>query len=76
MSDKGLYQKYQVIDRNTGQEVTGNHPPVTFTLVPERDRAAVEALRYYAELIDTPSGNKVLANDLRVWLDSIDPDPY
>jgi len=57
---RGLYRKYRVIKRGTGQEITG---PV-FVLRPDRDPAAREALLTYART--TP--NKVLAEDIESWL--------
>lgn len=45
MSDVGLYNKYTVINNDTGEEVTG-----CFVLKPYKDKAALEALKRYAEV--------------------------
>ncbi|WP_036648353.1 hypothetical protein [Paenibacillus wynnii] len=64
MSDqKGLYNKYQIINRETGQEADGNY----FVLKPTADPAARAALMAYAESID----NQQLAMDITVWISSL-----
>ncbi|MEK5166171.1 hypothetical protein NYE69_28100 [Paenibacillus sp. FSL R5-0527] len=65
MSDqnKGLYNKYQIINRETGQEAAGNY----FVLKPAKDPAARAALLAYAEATD----NYQLAADITVWVSSL-----
>lgn len=58
--NKGLYNKYQIINRETGQEVEGDY----FVLKPSKDQAARVALHAYAE----HTHNKLLANDIYAWL--------
>lgn len=59
MSDKGLYQKYRVIEVTTGEPVDG-----CFVMRPEDDRAAFEAVLHYA----FETQDKMLASDLFAWL--------
>jgi SOS-response transcriptional repressor LexA len=56
----GLYDKYTVINNETGQAIDG----VCFVLRPDKDAAAFGALLQYAEL--TP--NTDLAMDITRWL--------
>ncbi|KZS47763.1 hypothetical protein AWU65_18460 [Paenibacillus glucanolyticus] len=60
----GLYNKYTVIDNETGRAVDGS----CFVLMPDKDVAAVGALFQYAEL--TP--NTELAMDITRWLSRLD----
>lgn len=65
MSDqiKGLYNKYQIINRETGEESEGDY----FVLKPATDPAARAALMAYAEATD----NEQLAIDITIWLSSL-----
>ncbi|GAA0853530.1 hypothetical protein [Paenibacillus sp. Cedars] len=56
----GLYNKYTVIDNETGRAVDGS----CFVLLPDKDVAAAGALFQYADL--TP--NTELAMDITWWL--------
>lgn len=62
MNDKerGLYNKYTVINNETGKPVDGE----TFTLRPDKDEAARHALMTYAACC----GNARLAKDILDWL--------
>lgn len=68
MSDqeKGLYNKYIVINRETGKEAEGAY----FVLQPDKDAAARPALLRYAE--ETAGGNEKLSADLWKWIQGID----
>lgn len=57
---KGYYDKFQVIRRETGEEVAGP----TFTLLPDHDHHAKVAVRAYADSCE--SENPELAADLRL----------
>jgi hypothetical protein len=59
---RGFYDKFQVIRRETGEEVT----QATFTLIPERDPHALAALEAYAASCE--GENPDLAADLRALL--------
>lgn len=61
--NQGLYNKYQIIHRETGQEVESN----CFVLKPAEDPAARAALMAYAEATD----NKQLAIEIAVWVSSL-----
>jgi hypothetical protein len=56
---RGFYDKFQVIRRETGKEITD----ATFTLIPARDVHAAPALRAYADSCEIE--NPALAEDLR-----------
>lgn len=58
----GLYEKYSVTKNETGEPVFG-----CFILRPEKDKAAVEALKAYAQA--TP--NKQLADDIYRWIEEL-----
>ncbi|MFF2016242.1 hypothetical protein [Paenibacillus sp. NPDC058177] len=62
MSDqtKGLYNKYQIINRETGQEADGQF----FVLKPASDPAARAALVTYAEA----TSNEQLGIDISTWI--------
>lgn len=62
MSDqtKGLYNKYQITNRDTGKEAEGDY----FVLKPTNDPAARAALMAYAEATD----NEQLAAEISVWV--------
>lgn len=62
MSDqtKGLYNKYQIINRETGKESEGDY----FVLKPVTDPAARAALMAYAEATD----NEQLATEISLWV--------
>lgn len=62
--DEGLYNKYTVINNETGKQVEG----ACFVLRPDRDNAAYGALLLYAEL----TTNTDLAVDLTGWLSSLE----
>ncbi|KUP24905.1 hypothetical protein [Paenibacillus sp. DMB5] len=64
--DKGLYNKYIVINRETSKEAEGAY----FVLQPDKDAAARPALLRYAE--ETAGQNDKLAADLWKWIQSID----
>ncbi|MCP1134365.1 hypothetical protein NKT34_13755 [Paenibacillus polysaccharolyticus] len=66
MSDanKGLYNKYTVINRETGKEAEGDY----FILKPGKDKAARMALLEYAASTD----NTLLAVDLYVWVKKLE----
>lgn len=61
--NRGLYNKYQIINRNTGKEVDGDY----FILKPSNDPAARAALDAYAEATD----NEQLAMDITFWMTSL-----
>lgn len=65
MSDqeRGLYNKYQIINRETGQEAEGDY----FVLKPAKDPAARSALMAYAEATD----NEQLSMGITHWLSSL-----
>lgn len=65
MSDqtKGLYNKYQIIKRETGNESEGEY----FVLKPEKDPAARAALLEYAKV----TNNERLAQDIIFWVTSL-----
>ncbi|WP_049894990.1 hypothetical protein [Paenibacillus antibioticophila] len=65
MSDqnKGLYNKFKIVNRETGEEADGDF----FVLKPINDPAARAALLTYAEKTD----NKQLAVDIKVWLHTL-----
>lgn len=63
ISQKGLYNKYQIINRETGQEADGQY----FVLKPAKDPAARAALMAYAEATD----NEQLAVDVTAWLSTL-----
>jgi uncharacterized Zn finger protein (UPF0148 family) len=63
ISQKGLYNKYQIINRETGNEADGQY----FVLKPVNDPAARAALMAYAEASD----NQQLAMDITVWVSSL-----
>ncbi|MBK8035273.1 MAG: hypothetical protein IPK17_38375 [Chloroflexi bacterium] len=69
MNDRGLYQKYIITKRETGEEV--KRP--AFVLLPDRDPHARAALRAYADAVE--ADNPALAADLRSWMDSVEPQP-
>jgi|SRR5690625_3689085 len=58
---KGLFNKYTIINNETGKEVEGSY----FVLNPETDLAAIDALIAYAK----STQNKELAKDIYRWLD-------
>lgn len=58
----GLKRKYVVLKSDTGAVVEN-----CFVLRPEKDCAAIEALLAYAN----STGNKVLAKDIRAWIDDL-----
>lgn len=60
----GLYNKYKILKRATGQEAEGEF----FVLKPGEDAAARAALRAYADATD----NKELARDIRTWMNAIE----
>ncbi len=57
--DRGLYVKYNVVKADTGETVYD-----CFVLRPDRDPAAVNALRAYADATQ----NKALASDIIKWI--------
>lgn len=59
-ANKGLYNKYTVINNETGKEIDGP----AFILRPDRDHAAVQALRIYAIY----TTNDVLSRDITEWM--------
>lgn len=61
--EKGLYNKYQIINRETGQETVGAY----FVLKPATDQAARAALKTYALVTD----NKQLASDIIAWVSNL-----
>ncbi len=58
---EGLKGKYLVFKADTGERVEN-----CFVLRPDKDKAAVEALRAYAEATD----NKILSEDIYNWVGS------
>lgn len=60
MNNQGLYNKYQIINRETGEEAQGEY----FVLKPANDPAARAALRAYARVTD----NDQLSEDITAWL--------
>lgn len=65
MSDanKGLYNKYQIIHRDTGEEVDGSY----FVLNPVKDHVARKALEEYAK----STSNDNLRSDLLAWMETM-----
>lgn len=63
MDEKGLYDKYIVIENSTGEEVTE-----VFVLKPDTDPIAIAALQKYAEL----TSNKELESNLSVWIETLE----
>lgn len=63
MSDnqKGLYDKYTVINNETQKPIDGP----AFILRPDRDPYAIAALQRYAEL----TVNEILAQDITGWIE-------
>ena len=59
IKQKGLYRKYIVRKADTGEEVAN-----CFILRPEKDPAAVAALREYARV----TNNRELASDILRWI--------
>ncbi len=64
MSDRGLYRKYRIINKDNGRTVNDE----SFVLRPERDPIARTALLAYA--LATP--NRKLAADLDRWMEKLD----
>lgn len=62
-ADKGLYNKYLIINRETGEEADGSF----FVLNPVKDHAAREALEEYARV----TSNDYLRADLMAWLETM-----
>ncbi|GIO84558.1 hypothetical protein J25TS5_14900 [Paenibacillus faecis] len=62
--NKGLYNKYQIINRETGRVADGDY----FVLKPATDPAARAALIAYAETTD----NEQLAMDIVFWVSAIE----
>lgn len=60
---EGLYVKYNVRKVDTGELVNN-----CFVLRPDRDKAAIAALKAYAAATE----NKQLAEDIRKWIDTIE----
>lgn len=63
MNNQGLYNKYQITNRETGKEAEGDY----FVLKPTKDPAARAALLAYAKATD----NHQLAADITVWVSSL-----
>lgn len=63
-ADNGLYNKYLVLNRETGKEAEGDY----FILKPETDAAARTALMTYAAFTD----NVQLAVDIRNWVKKLE----
>lgn len=61
--DRGLYNKYQIINRETMEEAEGDY----FVLKPAKDPAARAALLAYAETTD----NHQLSADISAWILSL-----
>ncbi len=62
----GLYKKYTVIDNRTGEEVD----EFTFTLKPEGDPLAYQALATYRDEADIEGGYEELVDALDAWFDN------
>ncbi|MFK3938918.1 hypothetical protein ACI2JA_15570 [Alkalihalobacillus sp. NPDC078783] len=62
--EKGLYEKYTVINNETAKPVEG----FTFTLSPEKDPAAAYALKKYAEM----TTNEQLATEIECYIESME----
>lgn len=60
MEDRGLYNKYEIVNRETGKTADGDY----FILNPQNDPAALVALEAYA----TSTTNMKLAEDLWLWI--------
>lgn len=63
MDEKGLYPKYEIRKRATGEIVDGE----CFVLRVDRDPAALVAMAAYAVVTD----NKTLAHDIKHWVADI-----
>jgi len=61
---KGLYRKFEVRSVRTGEYI-----PSTFVMLPEKDPAAVVALRQYA--LNIRPENPVLSADILHWMETI-----
>lgn len=66
MGDRGLYEKYIVIKKATGETV-----PFAFVLQPATDRAARTALSIYGDIM-REQGNDALARDIEAWVFDLD----
>ena len=64
---RGLYSKYQVIRKETGEECDG-----AFVLRPVTDSAAWQAVMFYSYLTHNPR----LGKDLRTWLYSLKQEEF
>ena len=64
--ERGLYEKYVVINRETGEEVHD-----AFVLRPATDRAARTALSIYGDIM-YEQGNEALARDIEAWVFDLD----
>lgn len=61
--DKGIYDKYTVINNHTGDKVED-----CFVLKPSTDKNAIKALREYANL----NKNSLIGSELNEWLNGFD----
>ncbi|MDF1511471.1 hypothetical protein Gp_85 [Bacillus phage vB_Bacillus_1020A] len=64
MPERGLYEKYTILDAETKQEKEGPY----FVLKPMEDPAAIAAIKKYAEV----TNNKELASDLLIWMEGLE----
>lgn len=62
MSDQGLKVKYDVLNLETGENISD-----CFVLRPDRDPAAAKALAAYAEATE----NQALSSDIKLWLERL-----
>jgi len=67
MKETGLYHKYKVIKRSTGEEVTSG----CFVLIPAKDKVARKAIYTYAKETD----DEELREDLLAWMGRLDENP-
>lgn len=63
---RGLYEKYIVINRGTGEEVYD-----AFVLRPVTDRAARTAMSIYGDIM-REQGKDALARDIEAWVFDLD----
>jgi len=61
--NRGLYDKYKILDGETGEEKQGTY----FVLKPDTDPAAIAALQKYAEI----TTNEELAEHISCWIDGL-----
>lgn len=67
MDTRGLYEKYTVIDNETGECITDR----CLVLIPQKDVSARIAILWFASAVSKE--NPIFAKDLRDWIYGLDP---